>query len=287
MAPGRHSTILDTVAHARGEGVPIFPQTTARGIGIWFGLVNYTPFDRAPAWRDLRSLTLAERLAVLHDPTGRARLIADAEARPSRYPLDAVYVQPTGNARYEFGPEDSLAAEAARRGVGPAEAFIDLSLAEDGLQLFVWPFLNDDLGAVSEMLTSPLTVLGLADAGAHVGQIMDASQPTWFLSHWVRDRKLCSVAEGVRRLTAVPAELFGLPGRGTLGPGSFADIAVFDLDGMHLPQPEYVHDFPGGAGRFVQRGEGYGWSIVNGEVFMEDGQHTGALAGRTLRSGTA
>ena len=49
-------------------------------------------------------------------------------------------------------------------------------------------------------------------------------------------------------------------------------------------QPEYVHDYPNGAGRFVQQARGYAWTLVNGEVFMADGEHTGALAGATLRS---
>jgi N-acyl-D-amino-acid deacylase len=283
-AVGRHREILEKVGRARAEGVPLYPQTTARGIGIWFGIVNNTPFDRAPAWKELASLNLDERLALLRDPLGRARLVESAASHPTRHPLDAVYCQPKGSVRYEFGPEESLAAEAARRGVAPAEAFIDLTLEQDGAALFLWPFLNDDLEAVHDMLDSPLTVLGLADAGAHVGQIMDASQPTWFLAHWVRDRELCRIEEGVRRLTSVPASLFGIAGRGTLIPGSSADLTVFDLDAMTLPPPEYVHDFPTGSGRFVQRAQGYRWSIVNGAVFMDDGQHTGALSGRTLRS---
>jgi N-acyl-D-aspartate/D-glutamate deacylase len=53
---------------------------------------------------------------------------------------------------------------------------------------------------------------------------------------------------------------------------------------MRLPTPEYVHDFPGGAGRYIQRSSGYDATIVNGAVFMEHGEHTGALAGRTVRS---
>ncbi len=52
---------------------------------------------------------------------------------------------------------------------------------------------------------------------------------------------------------------------------------------MH--RPEYVRDFPGGAGRYVQRAAGYEYTLVNGEVFMEHGEHTGAFAGRLLRSG--
>jgi N-acyl-D-amino-acid deacylase len=72
--------------------------------------------------------------------------------------------------------------------------------------------------------------------------------------------------------------------RGVLAHGAYADVNVLDLDAMSLPLPEYVHDFPEGAGRYVQRGRGYDATIVNGQVFMDHGEHTGALAGRTLRS---
>jgi N-acyl-D-aspartate/D-glutamate deacylase len=45
-----------------------------------------------------------------------------------------------------------------------------------------------------------------------------------------------------------------------------------------------VRDFPGGAGRFVQRSAGYDCTLVNGQIFMERGEHTGAFAGRVLRT---
>ena len=54
-----------------------------------------------------------------------------------------------------------------------------------------WPILNQSLDAVAEMLTDDVVVIGLADGGAHVGQILDASQPTWFLTYWVRERACC------------------------------------------------------------------------------------------------
>ena len=60
---------------------------------------------------------------------------------------------------------------------------------------------------------------------------------------------------------------------------------LIELDALALPLPEYVHDFPNGAGRYVQQGRGYEATIVNGEVFMERGEHTGSLTGVTLRSG--
>jgi N-acyl-D-aspartate/D-glutamate deacylase len=139
---------------------------------------------------------------------------------------------------------------------------------------------------IAEMLSDPLIALGLADAGAHVGQILDASQPTFFLSYWVRERGLASVEEGIRRLTSDTARLAGLDDRGVLAPGMAADVNVLDWDVLALPLPTYERDLPAGAGRFVQRSEGYRATVVNGQVALEDGEHTGALAGRTLRPTT-
>jgi N-acyl-D-aspartate/D-glutamate deacylase len=281
--PGIHTDALQTVEQQNGLGAQLRPQTTARGIGLLFGPACRTPFDGAPVWKALRDLPVAETVAIMRDPDRRAELIAAAEGLPT-IPMTELYVLPEGDARYDLGVDASLDAEAKRRGVSPAEAFIQLIDERDGAVLVNWPFLNDDLGAVETMLRHPDSVLGLADAGAHVGMIMDSSQPTFFLTYWVRDRGLCSIGEAVRRLTSDTADLFGVVDRGRLQPGAYADVNVIDLDGMRLPQPEYVNDFPMGAGRYVQRATGYGTTIVNGQVFMEDGEHTGALAGRLLRS---
>jgi N-acyl-D-aspartate/D-glutamate deacylase len=114
--------------------------------------------------------------------------------------------------------------------------------------------------------------------------IMDASLPTFFLAHWVRDRGDFTLEDGIRRLTSDTAAVFGVPDRGVLAEGAFADVNVFDLDALACPMPEYVYDFPAGAGRFLQRARGYDATVVNGRVFMEDGEHTGALAGNILRN---
>jgi N-acyl-D-aspartate/D-glutamate deacylase len=160
-------------------------------------------------------------------------------------------------------------------------------LETDGQIVCSYPFLNQRLEAIEEMLDDPLVTLGLADAGAHVGQILDASQPTFFLSYWIRERQRWSIEEAIRRLTSDTADLFGIDGRGRLQVGAFADVNVIDYEGLRLPAPTYEHDFPDGAGRYVQGAEGYDCTIVNGQVFMEHGQHTGAFAGRLLKNRTA
>ncbi|NOX31605.1 MAG: amidohydrolase family protein, partial [Actinobacteria bacterium] len=115
-------------------------------------------------------------------------------------------------------------------------------------------------------------------------QIMDASQPTFLLTYWIREQQRWSIEEAIRRLTSDTADLFGIGQRGRLVEGNYADVNVIDFDGLRLPQPQYVNDFPNGVGRFIQGSSGYDYTIVNGEVFMDHGEHTGVLAGQMLRS---
>jgi N-acyl-D-amino-acid deacylase len=287
LRPDLHARVLSFVDEAAADGGWLRPQTTARGIAILFGLCHRTPFDGAPAWRALQPLDLEGRLAALDDDERRAELVQAAAEQPTGLDLTGVYFVGTDEARYDYSPPDSLAAHATRVGEAPVETFIRMSRESRGRALFSFPFLNQSFDAVDEMLHHPQVMLGLGDSGAHVGMIMDAGLPTFFLAHWVRDRGAFTLEDGIRRLTSDTATVFGIEDRGVIREGAFADLNVLDLEALRLPLPEYVHDFPGGAGRFVQTSEGYDCTIVNGQPFMEDGEHTGALAGTLLRSRTA
>jgi N-acyl-D-aspartate/D-glutamate deacylase len=283
--PDLYERVVAFTKEENSTGATIRPQTTARGVGVLFGLEARTPFDRAPAWRELQTAINGRKLQMLRDASFRQRLISEADIHGSGVDLDRLFVMPTdGPARYDCDPSSSLASIAESRGVSPAGAFIELLLETDGQLVANLPFLNQDLGAVETMLDDPLVTLGLADAGAHVGQIMDASQPTFLLTYWVRERQRWTLEEAIRRLTSDTADLFGIRDRGRLVVGAHADVNVIDLDALTLPQPEFVRDLPGGAGRFVQRASGYDYTFVNGQLFMDHGEHTGAHPGRLLRS---
>jgi N-acyl-D-aspartate/D-glutamate deacylase len=283
--PELHTRVLGFVDEEAARGAQLRPQTTARGIGLLFGIAHRTLYDGLPSWQALQALDLDGRLAALDDDDRRAQLIRDADERPPGLDPGWVYLVGTTDAHYAYTPEDSLGALAARAGESPAATFVRLARESRGRALFSFPFLNQSLAAVDEMLHHPTVMLGLGDSGAHVGQIMDASLPTFFLSHWVRDRRVFTIEDGIRRLTSDTAGVFGVTDHGVICEGAYADLNVFDLDALHLPLPEYVHDFPGGAGRFVQRGDGYDATIVNGRVFMRAGEPTGELPGAVLRSG--
>jgi len=283
--PDLYARVIDFNREENANGAMLRPQTTARGIGMIYNIFNRTPWDRTDSWRTLRRLDRVAKLAALRDPAQRARLIADAENAERIPRAEKMFVLPEGDARYDCRAEDSLAAHAARRQVSPGEAFIDLVLERDGNLNLNFPILNHQLSAVEEMLDDDLVTLGLADAGAHVGQIMDTSQPTFILTYWVRERRRWSLEQAIRRLTSDTADLFGFTDRGRIAAGAYADINVIDFDALSLPQPEYVNDLPNGAGRYIQKASGYDYTIVNGSVFMENGEHTGALDGCVVRAG--
>ena len=85
------------------------------------------------------------------------------------------------------------------------------------------------------------------------------------------------------RSACEPARIIGLSDRGILAPGMRADVNVFDPEPVSERPPEIAPDFPGGAPRFLSRSRGYRATIVNGQVSVLEGEHTGARARTVLR----
>ena len=280
--PDLYRRVIGFAEEENAKGAQLRPQTSARGIGGLFGLDHRTPFGGSAAWQELTKLPFAQRVVALEDEAMRTRL-ADLD-QPPAMDFNQAYILTDDDLDYVHDRERSLAAYAERTGQSEVEAFIELNRKHRGRVQLWHPGLNQSMEAIEEMITNPTVAMGLADSGAHVGQIMDASSPTWLLTYWVKNRGVMAFEEAIRGWTSDTAAIFGIEDRGVIRAGAYADINVIDVDGLGLELPEYKHDFPGGAGRYVQRGRGYDQMIVNGEVFMEGGEHTGALAGVTLRS---
>jgi N-acyl-D-aspartate/D-glutamate deacylase len=137
---------------------------------------------------------------------------------------------------------DDLAAE---RGVDPFDVLLDLALDEPDLALRVRAVVaNDEIEGVTTLLREDGCVLGLSDAGAHVGQLCDAPLPTDLLGNWVRARGTISLEQAVYKLTGEPAGLFGFADRGVLRPGAWADITIFEPDTVGPGPLRRLRDFP-------------------------------------------
>jgi N-acyl-D-aspartate/D-glutamate deacylase len=276
--PDVHLEVLELVHLHADRDVVLRPQTTTRPVQLLFGLDTRTPFDRAPAWDAMRTLDPVRRLQALRDSAVRQRLIAEADEFGSPVDLDRLMVlaQPG---------EPSLATIAAQRGVSPAGAYIELLLETDGALICGRPIRNQSYEAIAALLDDPAVMVGLSNAGAYTNHMTQAGQTTHLLAHWVRDLGRFELGAAVRRLSADPADALGLVDRGRLVVGACADLNLIELERLELSPPEYVHDRPGGAGRFVQRSQGYHLTLVNGRPLMEAGQPTGVLPGQMLRAG--
>jgi N-acyl-D-aspartate/D-glutamate deacylase len=190
---------------------------------------------------------------------------------------------------YEPDAKNSVAAIAERTGRTPQAVAFEEMMARGGKGLLMLPFENyayGSLDVVHEMITDPATVLGVADGGAHVGVICDASSPTSLLTLWGRDRvrgpKL-GLEFLIAKQTRGTAQSYGLLDRGLLAPGHKADINIIDFDALQLKRPEVVYDLPAGGRRLIQRAAGYRHTFVAGVETVHDDELTGARPGRLVR----
>jgi N-acyl-D-aspartate/D-glutamate deacylase len=275
------------------QGAQVWPQVTPRPLKFSYTLAEPFPVNTNPEFAALMAHSPEERRAAYADPAWRDRVTKIWGDNPgfsvprwNTYAIDESRAHPELDGR-------TLLDVAAERGREPFDTMIDLALEEPDLALRVGCVLfNDDTDEVAKLLTEEHCTLGLSDAGAHVGQLCDAPQPTDFLGNWVRDRDVMPVEAAVRKLTGVQAELLGITDRGRLVPGNWADVVVFDPDTVAPGPIRRVRDFPADAERLTaDQPVGVRHVVVNGTPIQVDGspvEGTGAAGsvrpGRVVRS---
>jgi N-acyl-D-aspartate/D-glutamate deacylase len=265
--------------------------STRRALRRW-NLKDGERFKALAEWQRLMSLTLEGRKQELGNGSVRIKLAGEiACAGPGtnltqRWNTVAVNkVSRPEHREYEGKSIDEIA---RLQGKALLDALLDLALAEGLETIFEESNTQGDEAAVREIFQSPYVMLGQSDAGAHVA----SGNPgfgfgTLLLSYWVRERGIMALEDAIRKLTFMPAYIFGIQDRGMLRPGMAADMFVFDPATIDLEKPRKVSDLPEGAARFVQGARGIHYNIVNGSVLMEQGAHTGAYPGKVLRSEAA
>lgn len=289
---------LQYVKEARAEGARLIPHVGARPVNIlmsWEGTVN--PFMFHQSFAPLAALDPESRLRQLRDPAIRKAIVEETPPSLGHDIMDRI-VDGFDNLYvlddlpdYEPGEADSITQRARRAGVSPAELAYDALLENDGKRMLYCPLFGYDrrnLDRQMEMLMDESSVISLADTGAHCGVLSDASIPTWLLSYLVRDRQRgprLELEAAVRMHTRDTARCMGLVDRGSLEPGMKADINVIDLDRLAIATPQVIYDLPAGGRRVYQGATGYRYTLVSGQVIMEDGVSTGAMPGRLVRAG--
>ncbi len=299
--PDRWKRLIASIHAARASGAPVSGQVACRPVGVLLGIgATLTPFSAREAFQELRGLSSEDRLARMRDPAVRERILnsPDSDDAMDRLSPSRVRAITRWDRMYTFGPdadyepadERCVVTIAANSNRTAEEVAYDYLV--EGLDRFLYcpvsNYVDGNLETTREMFLDPGTLSGLSDGGAHVGSVVDASMPTYLLTHWARDRtrgpKL-PLELVVKAQTSETADFFGLSDRGRLAPGQRADINLIDHDGLRIHAPHLVHDLPAGGKRLVQGVDGYVATLVAGETTFENGEHTGALPGRLVRAG--
>ena len=297
--------IQERVEQAAAQGLPIFMQTAARGIGVLNGLdASFHPFMGFPSYKEVAHLPLAERAQAMREPARKARILSEKSERLAgdgssipplvdillakidmisgrMFPLEATL-------NYEPSVMESFLVRAKQKGVTPLEVIYDHLSEGNGDGLIYFPIFNyneGNLDTVRKMLAHPRALSGLSDAGAHVGTVCDASFSTFMLTHWVlgRSKDALPLETAIEMLTSRNANYLGLKDRGLIAVGMRADINAIDPQKLSVGLPQLVHDLPAGGKRFLQKAVGYVATWVAGETVQREGKITSARPGHLIR----
>jgi N-acyl-D-amino-acid deacylase len=277
---GKLDSVIARVERARAGGSRITADMytyTAGATGLDAAMPPWVQEGGLPDWRRrLQDPAIRKRVArEMRTPTDEWENLLLAAGSPEKVLLVAF-------------KQDSLKpltgktlAEVARvRGKSPEETAMDLVVADDSRVGTVYFLMSED--NVRREVGLPWVAFG-SDEGSQAPEgVFLKSNPhpraygcfARLLGRYVRDEHATTLADAVRRLTALPAANLGLARRGRLSPGGFADVVVFD--------PATIQDHAT-FGQPHQYATGVRDVFVNGQQVLRNGEHTGAKPGRVVR----
>ena len=246
-----------------------------------FNLQRPFIFGNYDCWKDIFDRPLEEQQRMCASPEFRAAFREELkQPRIFTGKWEQMSVFTVGKPELQPLLDKSLATLSQERGEDPLELFFDVALQDDLDMQFLYEF-----GDVNkDMLNHPHTLVGLSDGGAHADMRCEAGYSTYLLGTIVRDKHMLPLEDAIKKLTSVPAQVFGVPLRGTVAPDMIADLVVFDPETVNCGKQEPVRDFPGEGLRYIEKSTGIAHTILNGQVLFSDGEQTGPLSGRVLRS---
>lgn len=266
--------------------VPCVPLKGILNFRSGFGLDMYDD------WGQFLHLPEDEKIAAMGDAEVRARLKKGVERSTGARGLPKDFgdfliedVRTEVNARWK---QKLVREYAAAVGLPAFEALFKLAVDE---KLWV-SFSPPEIGADEEswairgkMWQEQYCIVGASDAGAHLDLLNTFALSTQLLGEGVRKRELLPLEKAVKLITSVPADVFGLKGRGRLEAGAAADIVVFDPDSIDCGPMCVRTDLPGGEARLYADAVGINHVIVNGVPVATSNAPTGRIGGKVLRSG--
>jgi N-acyl-D-amino-acid deacylase len=279
-APDNWKRNLEKLDEVQRRGAKVFGQSMPRSFNINVRL-SETSFllYGVPSWNALMQLPIDERIAAFADPVARPKLVADAEKRFTPLFRMAVVgeVYNKANQHYQGRRVADIAKE---EGKSIPAMMLDIAVTDELRTEFqINNAIHADPEVVAQILDHPSIHIGASDAGAHVSQFCGAGDTTDLFERFVRKFGKLSLERAVHRITAEPADAWGMKNRGRIAIGAAADLVLFDANTIARGDEVFVSDFPGEARRYIRHSRGIETVIVNGEVVRQADSYTAARAG--------
>ena len=282
--PGQCQSELAKLAELQAKGSRLYGQTMTRPLDTSFRLIKaHSLFYMAKIWCDIMMKDVPERIALLGDRSIWPALdqsiidyVGDIDFLGQFTLMEAT----TGANRRHVGK--TLRQIADETGVTTTAAMLEISLSDNMEALFSNLGMHGNVDNVAAILDHPLIQMGSSDAGAHVAQFAGEGDATFMLRHFVRQHGKFTLERAIQRMTSDLARDFGIRDRGSITPGKFADLVVFDPDTIDRGPEILVQDLPGGGERYIRRATGIEKVVVNGRLFVDQGGYTDARAGRIV-----
>ncbi len=224
----------------------------------------------------------------LKDPTVRAKVIAamreqhpkDWENLFQRAGPDGMLLLSVKHAALKPLIGKTIAEIAKMRGISAEQAIVDLVIEDEAAAGAAYTIMSED--NLPRQIVLPWVSSGSdAESSAPEGVfLLSSTHPRAYgnfariFARYVRDERVLSVQEAVRKLTTLPADVLSLPDRGRLTKGAYADIVIFDPNTFQ-DHATYAHP--------MQYARGVTNVFVNGKLALTNGEPTGAPSGRVLR----
>jgi len=286
----------------RKKGLRIIGQALTIDAEFKLTFEHWNLFDTSPLWRVVTQGTPDERAKKMADPEWRKKLVEEYDA--GKAPTLGGGTEEAATPGAGDGIPTMVLEEAIKeslrkyegmllgdiaksRGQHVVECLLDLVLEDNLKSQWRSSPKPTPLKSLKEIATSPFTVPGLSDGGAHAKFNPGNFFSTSFLTDVCREHNMMDLEEAHYKLSKYPAQAAGLLDRGHLAEGMPADIIVYDYHGLRLGPSEVAYDLPGGDWRRICKAEGYHYTLVNGEITFEGASCTGATPGRLLRHGSA
>lgn len=281
------------------QTLPLYEAARARGVEVTLDNDAHTDYasslwEALPQW--VYQQGQEQALAILSDTKNRRRI--KEEITQDKYPgfgpigllkhkcWERIVIYQARNSALIGKSIQQIARD---RKVRCFDTYLDLIIEENGEVEAIFDYIDPD--DIRQLLKHPLMMVcsdgyALSREGALA---QDASyypccfgEYSYILERFVREEKLITLQEAIRKMTSFPAQKAGLMNRGIIRPGMWADLVILDLEKLKDKSTRvsrdvfenYPHDYP----------EGIYYVLVNGAVVLENGNQTGTLPGKVLRS---